>query len=107
MVVEDGQELGISIRGGAEHGLGIYVSVVEEDSVADNYGLKASIIIISMHDYSGALFIMLLLCVHAQSVNNDGYNYFHTLKSNYGWLVSRGHNATKTLSIPKTRGFIL
>ncbi len=40
MVVEDGHELGISIRGGAEHGLGIYVSVVEEDSVADNYGLK-------------------------------------------------------------------
>ncbi len=42
MVVEDGKELGISIRGGAEHGLGIYVSVVEEDSVADNYGLKVT-----------------------------------------------------------------
>lgn len=42
MVVEDGQELGISIRGGAEHGLGVYISVVEEDSVAHNHGLKVN-----------------------------------------------------------------
>lgn len=39
-MVEEGRELGISIRGGAEHGLGIYISRVDEGSVADNYGLK-------------------------------------------------------------------
>lgn len=42
-MVDSGQELGISIRGGAEHGLGVYISAVEEGSVAENYGLKVSI----------------------------------------------------------------
>ena len=40
MMIENGQQLGISIRGGAEHGLGIYISVVEEGSVAENYGVN-------------------------------------------------------------------
>ncbi len=39
-MIDRGNELGISIRGGIEHGLGIYVSAVEEDSVAESYGLK-------------------------------------------------------------------
>ena len=39
-MVAEGKELGISIRGGAEHGLGIYISKVDVDSSADNYGLK-------------------------------------------------------------------
>lgn len=39
-MVDNGQELGISIRGGAEHGLGVYISFVEEGSVAERYGLK-------------------------------------------------------------------
>ncbi len=39
-MVDSGRELGISIRGGAEHGLGIYISLVEEGSVAEAYGLK-------------------------------------------------------------------
>ena len=42
MMIENGQELGISIRGGAEHGLGIYVSAVEERSVAEAYGVNVS-----------------------------------------------------------------
>ena len=40
MMIENGQELGISIRGGAEHGLGIYISSVEEGSVAETYGVN-------------------------------------------------------------------
>ena len=40
VMVDAGQELGISIRGGAEHGLGIYISAVEEGSVAEAYGIK-------------------------------------------------------------------
>lgn len=40
VMVDAGHELGISIRGGAEHGLGIYISAVEEGSVAEAYGIK-------------------------------------------------------------------
>ena len=39
-MIDKGKDLGISIRGGIEHGLGIYISAVEEDSVAVAYGLK-------------------------------------------------------------------
>ncbi|CAH1783941.1 unnamed protein product [Owenia fusiformis] len=34
------QSLGLSIRGGSEHGIGIYVSEVDEGSVADECGLQ-------------------------------------------------------------------
>lgn len=40
IMVSEGKELGVSIRGGAEHGLGIYISKVDNGSVADDYGLK-------------------------------------------------------------------
>lgn len=40
MIIDQGKELGISIRGGIEHGLGIYVSSVETGSIAEAYGLK-------------------------------------------------------------------
>ena len=40
VMVDSGKELGISIRGGSEHGLGIYVSKVDEASVAEAYGIK-------------------------------------------------------------------
>lgn len=43
LVVEPGKQLGISIRGGSEFGLGIYISGVDEGSVADTYGLKVEI----------------------------------------------------------------
>lgn len=41
--MEPGKQLGISIRGGSEFGLGIYISGVDEGSVADTYGLKVEI----------------------------------------------------------------
>lgn len=44
LVVEPGKQLGISIRGGSEFGLGIYISGVDEGSVADTYGLKVEIV---------------------------------------------------------------
>ena len=40
VMVDGGKELGISIRGGSEHGLGVYVSKVDEASVAEAYGIK-------------------------------------------------------------------
>lgn len=44
-MVDSGKELGISIRGGSEHGLGIYVSKVDEASVAEAYGIKVGVVI--------------------------------------------------------------
>ena len=40
MVIREGMELGLSIRGGGEHGLGIYVSAMDHGSVADARGVK-------------------------------------------------------------------
>lgn len=39
LVIEPGQSLGLMIRGGIEYGLGIYVTGVDKDSVADIAGL--------------------------------------------------------------------
>ena len=61
-MVDNGQELGISIRGGAEHGLGVYVSFIEEGSVAEAYGLKVHNIYSLPHDIQ-LLGIDLLVCV--------------------------------------------
>jgi len=49
LVVDAGRELGISIRGGAEHGLGVYISAVEEGSVADIYGIKVQLAFLSLY----------------------------------------------------------
>ncbi len=54
-MVESGRELGISIRGGAEHGLGIYLSLVEEGSVAEAYGLKVELAAMNTGSFSLAL----------------------------------------------------
>lgn len=42
LVIEPGQSLGLMIRGGIEYGLGIYVTGVDKDSVADHAGLIVS-----------------------------------------------------------------
>lgn len=42
LVIEPGQSLGLMIRGGIEYGLGIYVTGVDKDSVADRAGLMVS-----------------------------------------------------------------
>ena len=39
-MVGQGMELGLSIRGGVEHELGIYVTAVDPGSVAHAYGIK-------------------------------------------------------------------
>ncbi|KAL5484000.1 hypothetical protein EMCRGX_G020426 [Ephydatia muelleri] len=50
--VTKGKDLGISIRGGSQHGLGIYISVVEEGSVAWEEGLKKGDQIIDVNGHS-------------------------------------------------------
>ena len=49
--MEPGKQLGISIRGGSEYGLGIYLSGVDEGSVADTYGLKVAIVYMCVMQY--------------------------------------------------------
>lgn len=49
MIIDKGKELGISIRGGIEHGLGIYISSVEAESIAESYGLKVLLVIASSY----------------------------------------------------------
>ena len=44
VAVEDGLSLGLMIRGGAEYGLGIYVTGVDESSAADIAGLQVLIL---------------------------------------------------------------
>ena len=41
--VEDGEKLGLMIRGGSEYGLGIYIAGVDPDSMAEKAGLKVSL----------------------------------------------------------------
>lgn len=40
LLIEPGQSLGLMIRGGVEYGLGIFITGVDKDSVADRAGLK-------------------------------------------------------------------
>lgn len=40
LVLGDGRSLGLTIRGGAEYGLGIYVTGVDPGSEAESSGLK-------------------------------------------------------------------
>lgn len=40
LLIEPGQSLGLMIRGGAEYGLGIFVTGVDKGSVADRAGLQ-------------------------------------------------------------------
>lgn len=42
LLIEPGQSLGLMIRGGMEYGLGIYITGVDKDSVADRAGLMVS-----------------------------------------------------------------
>uniref|UniRef100_A0A8C6YJU4 PDZ domain-containing protein n=1 Tax=Naja naja TaxID=35670 RepID=A0A8C6YJU4_NAJNA len=44
--------LGFSIRGGSEHGVGIYVSLVEPGSLADKEGLRVGDRILKVNDKS-------------------------------------------------------
>ena len=40
MFVADGAEIGLKIRGGMEHGLGIFIASVERNSGADRAGIQ-------------------------------------------------------------------
>ena len=41
-MVDRGHSLGLTVRGGRDYGLGVYISGVDPFSVAENAGLKVS-----------------------------------------------------------------
>lgn len=45
LLIEPGQSLGLMIRGGMEYGLGIYITGVDKDSVADRAGLMVRVFV--------------------------------------------------------------
>eukprot|EP00117_Sycon_ciliatum_P004748 scpid49566/ scgid8986/ Whirlin len=57
MAKEDSRSLGITIRGGSEHGLGVYVSQVQRNSTAHSHGLQVGDQII---DVNGVSFLNIL-----------------------------------------------
>ncbi|XP_043865348.1 whirlin isoform X4 [Drosophila mojavensis] len=52
LLIEPGQSLGLMIRGGVEYGLGIFVTGVDKDSVADRAGLMIGDEILEVNDQS-------------------------------------------------------
>lgn len=49
LLIEPGQSLGLMIRGGVEYGLGIFITGVDKDSVADRAGLKVIVMTCNNH----------------------------------------------------------
>lgn len=71
LVIEPGQSLGLMIRGGIEYGLGIYVTGVDKDSVADHAGLNVSAAnTISRHNIDLNVFSRFLRVTRRRRVEN-------------------------------------
>lgn len=51
LCIEPGQSLGLMIRGGLEYNLGIYITGVDKDSVADRAGLMVILLHLFKHGY--------------------------------------------------------
>lgn len=49
LCIEPGQSLGLMIRGGVEYNLGIFITGVDKDSVADTAGLTVSTLLTIKH----------------------------------------------------------
>lgn len=51
LLIEPGQSLGLMIRGGVEYGLGIFITGVDKESVADRAGLMVSVLHLYRKNY--------------------------------------------------------
>jgi hypothetical protein len=71
LVIEPGQSLGLMIRGGVEYGLGIYVTGVDKDSVADRAGLSVRKIKLNLQKWGKLPF-----CIHTTHVSFKQNNVF-------------------------------
>uniref|UniRef100_A0A3Q3MSI4 PDZ domain-containing protein n=1 Tax=Mastacembelus armatus TaxID=205130 RepID=A0A3Q3MSI4_9TELE len=75
--------LGFSIRGGSEHGVGIYVSLVEPGSSAEREGLRVGDQIVTVNDmmfnnvtHLDAVKVGFHACVRVSESERSAHNYF-------------------------------
>ncbi|XP_038230861.1 whirlin isoform X2 [Dermochelys coriacea] len=101
--------LGFSIRGGAEHGVGIYVSLVEPGSLAEKEGLRVGDRILRANDksldgvtHAEAVKALkgskkLNLSVHSVGRIPGGYVTNHI----YTWVDPQGRSASPPMGLPQ------
>ncbi|XP_030391892.1 whirlin isoform X2 [Gopherus evgoodei] len=101
--------LGFSIRGGAEHGVGIYVSLVEPGSLAEKEGLRVGDQILRVNDksldrvtHAEAVKALkgskkLNLSVHSVGRIPGGYVTNHI----YTWVDPQGRSASPPMGLPQ------
>ncbi|XP_070780937.1 whirlin [Enoplosus armatus] len=107
--------LGFSIRGGSEHGVGIYVSLVEPGSLAEKEGLRIGDQIMKVNDkvfdkVTHAEAVKVLkgskkLCLSVRSVGRipGGYVTNHV----YTWVDPQGRSVSPPLDLPEHRSATL
>ncbi|XP_067398261.1 whirlin [Emydura macquarii macquarii] len=101
--------LGFSIRGGSEHGVGIYVSLVEPGSLAEKEGLRVGDQILGVNDksldrvtHAEAVKALkgskkLNLSVHSVGRIPGGYVTNHI----YTWVDPQGRSASPPMGLPQ------
>ncbi|XP_034357845.1 whirlin isoform X5 [Arvicanthis niloticus] len=107
--------LGFSIRGGSEHGVGIYVSLVEPGSLAEKEGLRVGDQILRVNDKSLARVThaeavkalkgskKLVLSVYSAGRIPGGYVTNHI----YTWVDPQGRSTSPPSSLPQPHGSTL
>ncbi|XP_051019040.1 whirlin isoform X1 [Acomys russatus] len=107
--------LGFSIRGGSEHGVGIYVSLVEPGSLAEKEGLRVGDQILRVNDKSLARVThaeavkalkgskKLVLSVYSAGRIPGGYVTNHI----YTWVDPQGRSTSPPSSLPPSHGSTL
>ncbi|XP_016817011.1 whirlin isoform X5 [Pan troglodytes] len=107
--------LGFSIRGGSEHGVGIYVSLVEPGSLAEKEGLRVGDQILRVNDKSLARVThaeavkalkgskKLVLSVYSAGRIPGGYVTNHI----YTWVDPQGRSISPPSGLPQPHGGVL
>ncbi|XP_040860423.1 whirlin isoform X4 [Ochotona curzoniae] len=107
--------LGFSIRGGSEHGVGIYVSLVEPGSLAEKEGLRVGDQILRVNDKSLARVThaeavkalkgskKLVLSVYSAGRIPGGYVTNHI----YTWVDPQGRSTSPPAGLPQPHGSAL
>ncbi|XP_034871876.1 whirlin isoform X3 [Mirounga leonina] len=104
--------LGFSIRGGSEHGVGIYVSLVEPGSLAEKEGLRVGDQILRVNDKSlarvthaeavkalkGSKKLVLSVCSAGRIPRGYVTNHIYT------WVDPQGRSISPPSGLPQTHG---
>lgn len=76
LCIEPGQSLGLMIRGGLEYNLGIYITGVDKDSVADRAGLMVTYIIKYLCAFCWVVYIYYVFVLESHFFE-QAYGVFH------------------------------